>query len=358
VATGGCSNITYIAPNFPGNLISFFTGEIKNCQASACGGIPLQLLPVQARSWLEKKNSDGSWTTIQGPVLGSNLNFTGLAPGIYRVHTQIPIKTKNKDCPEGITVFNCLGQNIGMLGGYDNGTTIPGGPGIPPIFIPGAGHSWSNSVFVGPTQQSDISWNFIDGNEAGETDDVFDFGEQVRINTTGTQNHTHWWLAIFENQAPTRYKSNGWTSGQIPNIIDLTAFWTDNGQNGWGDFLSLHSYTVQLAITNQCNTVWTNLDKTFFVCPSGSGCRLADMMPELKISPNPTSDVFKINGITLYEKSKVVTNIYDMSGKLVKSQKMNLSDEVQVDDIQNGFYIVRVLDNNTQLLASKLVKVN
>lgn len=50
-------------------------------------------------------------------------------------------------------------------------------------------------VIVGVIDQSDIVWSFIDVNG----NDLFNFGELIRMNIIGIKNYDVWWIVIFEN---------------------------------------------------------------------------------------------------------------------------------------------------------------
>lgn len=353
VATSGCTTVSHTAPNYPPNLFSSFSGQIKNCIATNCGLVPQ--LPLEAKNWLEKENSDGTFSTVQGPINGRTVTFNNVTPGKYKVHSQIPILNDfNGECPNGVKLFNCIGQQVGMIGRFDPGTTIGGGPGIPPIITLGKGHYVSNEVFVGAAQTSDIQWSYIDGDGLDAGTNLFDFNEVVRINTAGTQNYTHWWLAIFELNGAMRYKSTGWNFGAMPTTINLSSFW---GENAWV-FENLTSYRVQLAISNQCNTQWTEMSPAppdFFICPQGSGCRPGGEIVPITLAPNPATYQFSLQNLP---NSDVQVHVYDMSGRLVKNYQNTYGGSFDISDVNNGIYIIRAVQDGEILYNGKLSVVH
>ena len=68
------------------------------------------------------------------------------------------------------------------------------------------------------------------------------------------------------------------------------------------------------------------------------------------IYPNPVKDVLTIEGKNLEQ-----VNVYNTMGQLVKSVNCNDNTvKVNVNDLQNGMYIVNVIDNNGTLTSSKV----
>ena len=149
-----------------------------------------------------------------------------------------------------------------------------------------------------------------------------------------------------------RYASNGWTNGQIPNnLIDLTDIWK-RSLGLTANFESLRSYTVQFALSNSCNTVWTNLDKTFFICPSGSGCREGRGEEKLiSMSPNPASGYFSIHNLP---EGPSTIQLYDLTGRVAKSFRDSDGKFLDIFDLDNGMYLVSVIHAGKQLYRSKL----
>lgn len=295
-----------------------------------------------------EKWENNSWIIAQGPVEGgAGYKFLNVSPGRYRVKILTPYYDEN-NCDvdklgnikrSRISMFNSIGQFIGYVGTYDN--------------TPFGGNQtyYTNEVFVGAAQPSDIQWSYIDGDGLDAGTNLFDFNEIVRINTAGTQNYTHWWLAIFELNGAMRYKSTGWNFGAMPSVINLSDFWFQG--NGW-KFENLSSYRVQLAISNQCNAQWTEMSPQppdFFICPQGSGCRPGDEIVPITLAPNPASYQFSLQNLPA---SDVQVHLYDMGGRLVKNYQNSNDGIFDISELNNGIYIVRALQNGESLYNGKL----
>jgi len=357
-AFGGCDFVRVTSiPSYPtvytgDGFLGTFSRKIVG-DSVACTW--LALFPKNVRQMLPmltlEKWINGAWVAVQGPVEGGvGFSFTNVAPGKYRVKILTPYYSENKCHVDKlgnitrsrISIINLLGQFIGFVGTYDN--------------TPFGGNQtyYTNEVFVGASQSSDIQWSYIDGDGLDMGANLFDLNEVVRINTAGTQNYTHWWFAIFELNGPQRYKSTGWNFGAMPTIINLSNFW---GENNW-KFENLTSYRVQLAISNQCNTQWTEmspLPPDFFICPQGSGCRPGDEIVPITLAPNPASQQFSLHNLLT---SDVQVNMYDMSGRLVKNYS-NINDgSFDISDINSGIYIVRAMQSGEILYNGKLSVVH
>jgi len=357
-ATVSCSTNAITVSNIPPYPTVYFAYVgYKNCRdgggyyegcdeggQEACCRVITSGSPVTPRFYLERFVS-GTWTTVAGPQFTTT--FSNLAHGTYRVRCQAPTIATNICMEQGnpnlpgarICLFNTSGQFIGYWGTWDN---TPFG-NTPPTF--------SNTVVVGATVPSDINWNFIDPNG----NDLFSPGEAVRMNTTNTVNYTHWWVAIFENGGQNRYWSNGWTQGQIPgNQINLTTLTNGAFTTGGQPFAQIPvSYTVQFAISAQCNTAWTNLDKNFAVCPAGLGCRIA-VDEDIRLYPNPAYNSFQLHNFDVDPSKQQRIVLVDMNGRTVKSFEQITQSEFDISDLINGLYIVSIWENGSRLLTTKL----
>src|SRR5690606_24696839 len=74
---------------------------------------------------------------------------------------------------------------------------------------------------------------------------------------------------------------------------------------------------------------------------------------DFKIYPNPANHAFKIN------KDVVELNIYDITGKLVKTLKGNFTpnDSFDISELTQSLYLVKVKNNEGQVSTSKLIKL-
>ncbi|MEP7198115.1 MAG: T9SS type A sorting domain-containing protein, partial [Saprospiraceae bacterium] len=262
--------------------------------------------------------------------------------GTYRLYIEVPQTVLSETCPVHgtpgpIEVYNTAFQLIGYVGNW---------------YGDASGTYYSNQVFVGHTVDTDISYTFVDVPETG-AELAYDDGENVTINTSACKNSDLWWLAIFED-GPTyhRYWALGWFNGPVSSL-DLSFLWDDMVGN---NFEPYHSYTVQFAVENKSciNSSWNNLDRTFFICPSGTGCRLGEDPDQISIYPNPAYSTINLNNFTPDLGRIYQVYIFDFLGRAIKQVQLT-SNEVDVSDLANGIYSLVVQENKKQIFVSKLI---
>lgn len=367
-ATGGCTSVTLSnIPPYPTVYFSFV--GFKNCRDGggfyegcdedgrpACCRVITSGSPVTPRYWLERLRDDGTWATVAGPQ--HQTSFSNVARGTYRVRCQAPAIAENACRTDQfgnvirarICLFNLSGQFIGYWGTWDNSPF-----GGPPT-------TYTNTVIVGATTGSDISYTFIDPTPNDPFELGYDFGELVKMNAAASKNYDLWNLAIFESGPSfNRFRSNGWTNGRMPNDeFDLTEFW--RGPQEWR-FETFHSYTVQFVIENsKCRNgieqnppaTWNNLDRTFFICPAGTGCRTGGDWQEVVISPNPASTFIRLQNFEPDIDRGYQMTFSDMAGRQVKSVVL-VGDEVDISDLPGGMYVLNVQREGRPLFTSKIV---
>lgn len=72
---------------------------------------------------------------------------------------------------------------------------------------------------------------------------------------------------------------------------------------------------------------------------------------DVDLYPNPAEDFFKIEGDNIQS-----VEIYNVMGSKILSQNMTSSNIVNVADLPHGFYLVRILDNDDNVIVRKIVK--
>lgn len=233
--------------------------------------------------FLERLNhSNNQFETFSGPRPVSQSLFTHVPHGTYRLKLQVPRIVFRASCDGGhIPAHYSNAQHVGWMGHFSEVTT-----GDTP------GTFFSDEVVVGMTTQADISFTFIDEPETGP-ESAYDYLEGGKINTSQCKNYNRWMIAIIEDgPLYNRYMSTGFLDGKIGGgdglIFDLTDLW-QSWVPQW-QFEPFHTYTVQVVLENQqCpNPSWNQLMRTFFVCPTGTGCRLGkEEVREITMGPNP-----------------------------------------------------------------------
>jgi Secretion system C-terminal sorting domain len=350
---GGCTEVKLTEiPTYP---LVYSLSSAKNCEEQVGGeccriagplSTPAVMLP---KLWLEQLVS-GNWTTVGSPVYGGvGTAFTNLTHGTYRIKILTPYFNENickKDANGNaiktrIRVYAVGGAFVGYLGTYDN---TPFGGNVT---------YYTNQSIVGKTLASDSFYTFIDNPETG-SEAAYDFGEIAKINTASCKDYDLWWLAIFED-GPTyhRYRSNNWTIGKISDF-NLSNFWQGGGAT-W-KFETFHSYKVQFVIeNNECkNNPWNNNERTFFICPTGSGCRFGTDTKEIVVTPNPANGIIQFQNFEPDLGINYQLVVCDVSGKEVKS--LNLySTEADVSELPNGMFVLRILREGKPVFVTKLI---
>ncbi len=123
------------------------------------------------------------------------------------------------------------------------------------------------------------------------------------------------------NVLKTTNGGGSWTTIPTPFQYDIfnIYFWTEN--NGWisGDYGEIAHYSSNTGVNNPTNQLIT-------------------------ISPNPTSDFIKVNGIV----GTCPILIYDISGKCVINDKIETENRVDIRSLSAGIYFLKLnqFDNN------------
>jgi len=182
------------------------------------------------------------------------------------------------------------------------------------------------------------------------------------MDVSDSKNYDLWWVAIFEEgQTFSRYRSNGWQTGTVPNDeFNLTPFWEGNDGRRFETF---HSYTVQFVTENsKCRNGienpnpngWNNLDRSFFICPAGSGCRFGIDQREIVISPNPANGMIWLQNFNPDLDRDYILTVTDITGRLVKNMPLT-SDRISISDLQSGMFVVNILREGESVFNSKLI---
>ena len=76
-----------------------------------------------------------------------------------------------------------------------------------------------------------------------------------------------------------------------------------------------------------------------------------EVVNNLTLYPNPTTDFVRIDGIDENNCSEI--SIFDLTGRLVR--KYPYCNELNVSDLQNGIYLLRVTVEDGACMTSKLL---
>jgi 1,4-alpha-glucan branching enzyme len=160
-------------------------------------------------------------------------------------------------------------------------------------------------------------------------------------------------IYVFDNSLP---------STQLKNVVILTNFdvTTQNVVPNFpytGVWYDLMDPTGTTSITvNNVGTAIPILAGQFKVYgnrASTLSVEDVDLGSQFKIYPNPVNNAFYIN------KSVDEMNIFDVTGKLVKTFKgdFNENHAFDISDLKQSIYLVKIENSNGQILTSKLIKL-
>ena len=76
----------------------------------------------------------------------------------------------------------------------------------------------------------------------------------------------------------------------------------------------------------------------------------------MKIFPNPFSESLTIRNAEVLE--DVILEIYSGHGKLVYSNYIPVTDEINLSNLENGLYILKVIQNNKTIYTQKALHLS
>ena len=346
-AIGGCSSVTVtqIPDDYPVVYTSFSNKPCKvpdePCCIVAWTGIK-QLLPQLE---LQKLDESGEWQRVAGPI-NDRLSFDELDPvedhGTYRVRVTTPYYKENGCNIDGmpdrtrIEIYDLEGKFIGYQGTYDN---FP---------YDGVEVYFTNEVIVGPVQESDIGYFFVDVPEMVDNQ-AYDFGEDVIVDFSETKNYNSWWLAVFESGPVfNRYWANNggqWTNRNT-EVLNLS-----DEADELLSFEAFHSYLIQFAASNTHCPNWQNVNKSVFICPAGSGCHLNIADQAIKLYPNPANQYIYFDQLPNASHNYLIWN---STGQLVQGGILQ-NNQIDIQALANGFYSLSLRQEGTTVFTTKLL---
>jgi len=122
----------------------------------------------------------------------------------------------------------------------------------------------------------------------------------------------------------------------------------------WYDLMDATGNTsINVTSTSAPITIAAGQFKMYGNKTSILGIEEEDLNAQFRIYPNPVNNAFYINQ-TVGE-----LNIFDLTGKLVKTFKGNFTenDAFDISDLKQSIYIVKIKNSNDQMLISKLIKL-
>jgi len=122
-----------------------------------------------------------------------------------------------------------------------------------------------------------------------------------------------------------------------------------NEVSGCGSFkVSYRDFTTQEIVQSVNYTIGID-DETCLMVSTRH-----EEIPRFSISPNPTRDVINLSDI----QNIVGVELYDLHGKMIKNKVDIGSPTLNVEDLINGIYLLRVTDNQQRTSTIRIVKNN
>ena len=152
-------------------------------------------------------------------------------------------------------------------------------------------------------------------------------------------------------------------------LFTATTHTISNNVNGYGKIATLH-YQIKstLTIDDTLDISLVNANQsssTGIISPLTSGsCSLTTLAVGIKenfmnrnisISPNPTNGLLNINFSSISQNTKI--ELYNSIGALVLTETMiNKNNTINMSDLSNGIYFMKVLEGNKVVEVKKVVK--
>ncbi|MBI2259238.1 MAG: T9SS type A sorting domain-containing protein [Flavobacteriia bacterium] len=139
--------------------------------------------------------------------------------------------------------------------------------------------------------------------------------------------------------------------------LEVSDSYGDGLAGGWGcstegSFVLRGSYQDTLVELVADSSNFGSLLKKYFCVMNYSGIQ-EYIQNNIKIYPNPSTDIFYIEGI----KNHISIDVYDINGKLRYSQKNSNVDKTKIDvHLEKGVYYVEII-NKERKIRKKLIKI-
>ena len=120
-------------------------------------------------------------------------------------------------------------------------------------------------------------------------------------------------------------------------------------------------YTIgQVAYTQQSPTsgsVSAGVQQAYEITVVNSIAEAKNINLSVKAYPNPTTDFLTLE-VKDFEQSTLLFQLFDMSGKLIVSDKVNANSEtVNMKNIPSATYFLKIIHNNLEIKTFKIVKL-
>ncbi len=335
---GGCSRLTVgggpAIPNF--NMYSAEVVFIASGGGNACNKSTINpSLVMQRKYQLYRKNNNG-FSKAGTPLSKNQLNGLTLTHGTYKVTVLEP--TPYQVCPDNINsyilVYDHFNNNRIGVQGYINSISIPG------------------EVYIGKPTTGDNIYSLLD---IAVAPNFYNPGDPVIIDMSNNKHYDRYRISIKQTSGNSgNWSSTGWVSGPVSQVDLLNEVWKRN-QPGWV-FWQGHTFEVRVATANSdCVGGWNMVAKEFEICTYANPCRIVEAEEkDITLSPNPTSNMFRLNNFTLNAEKNYQLVVYNYAGKQVMSTQDVVAKEFDVSDLSAGIYVVTILEDGNRIYTDRL----
>ncbi len=235
------------------------------------------------------------------------------------------------------SIFTCNNGSVNEPGGTDGDCKLDTKPQP----------QWTNN-WLGDPNRNTIYDNWSRMIQLKKDEPVFEGDYDINSGNTLTPN-----VYVYDNTLP---------STQLKNVVILTNF-DVTSQNVtpnfpytgiWYDLMdATGNTTVNVTNTTSPISIAAGQFKMYGNKASTLSLDDVDSTSQFKIYPNPVNNSFYIN------QAVESLNIYDLTGKLVKTFKGNFTenDAFDISDLKRSIYLVKIENSNGQLVTSKLIKL-
>ncbi|MEZ4792529.1 MAG: alpha-amylase family glycosyl hydrolase [Gelidibacter sp.] len=235
------------------------------------------------------------------------------------------------------SIFTCQNGTVNLPGGTDGDCKLDTKPQP----------QWTSN-WLGDVNRNKIYNDWARMIQLKEDEPVFE--GDYDINSGGTLTPR---IYVFDNSL---------SSNQLKNVVILSNFdvTTQNVVPNfpytgvWFDLMD-PTGTTSINVTNTAASIpiAAGQFKMYGNKASTLGVGDVNLASSFKIYPNPVNNAFYIN------KAVNGLNIFDLTGKLVKTFKGNFTehDSFDISDLKQSVYLVKIENNDGQILTSKLIKL-
>ncbi len=235
------------------------------------------------------------------------------------------------------SIFTCNNGTVNEPGGTDGDCKLDTKPQP----------QWTQN-WLGDTNRNKIYNDWARMIQLKKEEAVFEGDYDINSGNTLTPK-----IYVFDNSLPSTQLKNvvvlsnfDVTSQNVTPNFPYTGIWYDLMDPTGNTNINVTSTTSPISIPAGQFRMFGNQSSTLSI-------EDVDLGSQFKIYPNPVNNAFNIN------QPVAELNIYDLTGKLVKTFKGDFTenDSFDISDLKQSIYLVTIENSNGQSLTSKLIKL-